>query len=106
MRKPVLVGEAFGRDCFEPRKKALSPLLAFESCGERMISKLVVVTVVAKGSGPFREFSKLILILLVEKRVLRCESLCNWWNFLILCEGGNCESNEENQNLLNAHRPV
>src|SRR5580704_6714010 len=76
--KLILIGETRSRDGLKPRKKSLVDFLAMNDGCKREVSKLVVVTVVAKISGPLRELTDIGLVLFVKKSVLRREALGNW----------------------------
>src|ERR1700722_203901 len=78
VRKLVLIAETRSRDGLKPRKQSLVDFLPIDDGSKRMIRKLVVVTVVAKISGPLRELTEIGLVLFVKKSVLRREALSNW----------------------------
>src|SRR5258708_247559 len=93
MGQPVLAGKAGGGDGFNPFQERFVRLMAQSDSGERIIGKLVVVAIVAKGGGALRLIAQVGLILLLKKSVLGGEMLGN--RFVVLGENGDRGEYEE-----------
>jgi hypothetical protein len=82
VRELVLVGKARSRNGLQPGKEVLVGLVTLEDRVERVLGKLVVVVVVAEGSGAFGKVAEIGFVLLFEKRVLRGQAVGNWLDVL------------------------
>jgi hypothetical protein len=78
MRQLILVGETGSRDRLEPGQEGFIDLVALGNGSERVVRKLVVVTVVAEGCRALRKVAEIGLVLLVENSILGGNAVGNW----------------------------
>jgi hypothetical protein len=101
MGKFVLVGEAGGWNGAKPGEKTRIRFVALHNGFERILRKSVVVAIVAESCGSLRKVAEVGFVLLVEKRILRGEAVCN--GFGVLGEEQHCDGNYKKHGLEGTH---